>query len=72
LIVPVECNRDEPGFLKVFNGYWGIEPWIVEGKPMGSKVVVKQEVLPSLVPPGPLGTTALNTLCPQHKSDMVF
>jgi hypothetical protein len=28
---------------------------VVEGKPMGSRVVVIQEVLPSLLPPGPLG-----------------
>jgi hypothetical protein len=40
--------------LTKFNGYWGVEPWVVEGKPMGSRVVVIQEVLPSLLPPGPL------------------
>lgn len=42
-------------FLKMFNGYWNIEPYVVEGKQLGSKVVVTQEVLPSLLPPGPLG-----------------
>lgn len=46
--------RDEPGFLKVFNGDWAIEAVQIEGKP-GSKVVVQQQVLPSIVPPGPLG-----------------
>jgi hypothetical protein len=47
----------EPGFLKLFNGHWGIEPWIQEGKPVGSNVFVSQEVLPSILPPGPLGDT---------------
>ncbi|CAK9272478.1 unnamed protein product [Sphagnum jensenii] len=64
----VSFNLDEPGFLKVFNGYWGIEPWIVEGKPMGSKVVVKQEVLPSLVPPGPLGACVSKIMGSQVKA----
>jgi len=48
--------RNEPGFLKMFNGYWGVEPRMVNGKSMGCNVVVKQEVLPSMLPPGPLGT----------------
>lgn len=39
----------------MFNGYWGIEPQLQDGKPVGCKVVVTQEVLPSMVPPGPLG-----------------
>jgi hypothetical protein len=52
----VSC-RMEPGFLKLFNGHWGIEPWIQEGKPVGSNVFVSQEVLPSILPPGPLGDT---------------
>lgn len=48
--------RNEPGFLKMFNGYWGVEPRMVNGKSMGCNVVVTQEVLPSMLPPGPLGT----------------
>ncbi|XP_024380282.1 uncharacterized protein [Physcomitrium patens] len=51
----VAFKLNEPGFLKLFNGYWGIEPWIQEGKQVGSKVLVTQEVLPSILPPGPLG-----------------
>ncbi|CAK9258856.1 unnamed protein product [Sphagnum jensenii] len=50
----ISYKLSEPGFLTKFNGYWGVEPWVVEGKPMGSRVVVIQEVLPSLLPPGPL------------------
>lgn len=45
--------------MKLFNGSWGIEPWIQEGKQVGSKVVVTQEVLPSILPPGPLGNSYL-------------
>jgi hypothetical protein len=48
--------------LKMFNGYWGIEPWMVNGKSMGCNVVVTQEVLPSLLPPGPLGTVLCYTI----------
>ncbi|KAG0605311.1 hypothetical protein M758_9G048000 [Ceratodon purpureus] len=51
----VAFKLTEPGFLKLFNGHWGIEPWMQEGKQVGSKVVVTQEVLPSILPPGPLG-----------------
>ena len=54
--------RNEPGFLKMFNGYWNIEPYVVEGKQLGSRVVVTQEVLPSLLPPGPLGMLKKRTL----------
>ena len=53
--VVVGC-RNEPGFLKMFNGYWDVEPRMVNGKSMGCNVVVTQEVLPSMLPPGPLGT----------------
>ena len=46
----------------MFNGYWNIEPYVVEGKQLGSRVVVTQEVLPSLLPPGPLGMLKNPTL----------
>lgn len=51
----VDRCRNEPGFLKMFNGYWDVEPRMVNGKSVGCNVVVTQEVLPSMLPPGPLG-----------------
>jgi hypothetical protein len=65
----VSC-RTEPGFLKLFNGQWGIEPWMQEGKQVGSKVVVNQEVLPSILPPGPLGNPPTTSFpnCPNWVS----
>lgn len=52
----VSYKLNEPGFLKVFNGYWGVEPRMVNGKSTGCNVVVTQEVLPSMLPPGPLAS----------------
>lgn len=48
-------SSDKQGFLKIFNGSWTVEPIAVEGKPTVSKLTVQQEVLPSFMPPGPLG-----------------
>jgi len=64
----VSFKLNEPGFLKMFNGYWGIEPQLLDGKPVGCKVVVTQEVLPSMVPPGPLASYVSRILGNQVKA----
>lgn len=64
----VSFKLNEPGFLKMFNGYWGIEPRMVDGKSMGCNVVVTQEVLPSLLPPGPLASYVSRILGNQVKA----
>jgi len=64
----VSFKLNEPGFLKMFNGYWGIEPQMVNGKSVGCNVVVTQEVLPSLLPPGPLASYISRILGNQVKA----
>ncbi|KAG0628687.1 hypothetical protein M758_1G045500 [Ceratodon purpureus] len=64
----VSFKLNEPGFLKMFNGYWGIEPRMVNGKSMGCNVVVTQEVLPSMLPPGPLASYVSRILGNQVKA----
>ncbi|KAL2609053.1 hypothetical protein R1flu_027626 [Riccia fluitans] len=61
-------NLDQQGFLKVFNGSWTVEPIAVEGKPTASKLILQQEVLPSFLPPGPLGTYAAKIMSGQVKT----
>ncbi|KAG0578506.1 hypothetical protein KC19_4G028000 [Ceratodon purpureus] len=64
----VSYKLNEPGFLKMFNGYWDVEPRMVNGKPMGCNVVVTQEVLPSMLPPGPLASYVSRILGNQVKA----
>lgn len=64
----VSFKLNEPGFLKLFNGHWGIEPRMVNGKSAGCNVVVTQEVLPSLLPPGPLASYLSRILGNQVKA----
>lgn len=63
----VSYKLNEPGFLKMFNGYWDVEPRMVNGKSMGCNVVVTQEVLPSTLPPGPLSSYVSRILGNQVK-----
>ncbi|XP_024392249.1 uncharacterized protein [Physcomitrium patens] len=64
----VSMKLTDPGFLKIFNGYWSIEPRVVDGKSMGCNVVVTQEVLPSMTPPGPLASVVSRILGNQVKA----
>lgn len=64
----VSYKLNEPGFLKMFNGFWGVEPRMVNGKSLGCNVVVTQEVLPSMLPPGPLASYVSRILGNQVKA----
>lgn len=50
----ISYELEQPGFLKVFNGSWTVEPLSSET----SKLVVNQRALPSFFPPGPLAVGA--------------
>ncbi|BBN18811.1 hypothetical protein Mp_8g05700 [Marchantia polymorpha subsp. ruderalis] len=64
----ISYNLDKQGFLKIFNGSWTVEPIAVEGKPTVSKLTVQQEVLPSFMPPGPLGAYTAKIMSGQVKN----
>ncbi|CAM6091388.1 unnamed protein product [Calypogeia fissa] len=50
----ISYELEQPGFLKIFNGSWTVEPLSSET----SKLVVDQRALPSFFPPGPLAVGA--------------
>lgn len=68
----ISYELERPGFLKVFNGSWTVEPLSSEGTSETSKLVVDQRALPSFLPPSRLdmgaSSYAQNIMSSQVKS----
>ncbi|KAJ7295482.1 hypothetical protein O6H91_Y185600 [Diphasiastrum complanatum] len=58
----------EPGFLRIFDGEWNVNPLKVEGEKAGSLVLLKQQMLPKVVALGPLSRCMCGVLSSQVRT----
>lgn len=50
----VRFQLAKAGFMRSFNGQWGVKPFMTKEGSYASEVNLQQQVQPALIPPGPL------------------